>query len=274
MKWFIHFYLDESGNNLSEFFTIGGFYIISNNPNQIQMIENKIKTNILKTENSIKLYRKHNEPNLNQFIFTSRKNEFHKEVKWYKLSYDNKKFLIKNIQNFNQQNTSIHFNLKKWMTENNHIINIDAIYNMMVYHLIKNNLKQLKINFDEEISIKIFIDQRKYTPKINDKNHLESLEGYINTSLYLDTNFEKIKLTVTQLNSAKSALIRYADYYAGLTSSMCRIIIGSQKIWDTDIDLFFETIHKKIACNCYPTIKNQCQIISNLCSKCQAINPI
>jgi|GEM_PF-1088709 len=116
------------------------------------------------------------------------------------------------------------------MTENNHIINIDAIYNMMVYHLIKNNLKQLKINFDEEISIKIFIDQRKYTPKINDKNHLESLEGYINTSLYLDTNFEKIKLTVTQLNSAKSALIRYADYYAGLTSSMCRIIIGSQKI--------------------------------------------
>ncbi len=274
MKWFINFYLDESGNNLSEFFTIGGFYNISNDSNQIQIIENKIKSNILKTEKAIKLYRKHNEQNLNQFIFISNKTEYHKEVKWYKLSYDNKKFLINNIQNFNQQNASIHFNLKKWIIENNRTLNLDAIYNMMVYYLINKILNKSNINFNEEISIKIYIDQRKSISKINSKNHLESLEGYINTSLYLDSKFDNVKITITQLDSSKSALIRYSDYYAGLTSSMCRIIIGSQKSWDKDIDIFFDTIHKNISCNCYSTITNQCQAIAKLCSKCKLTNPI
>lgn len=273
MKWFINFYLDESGNNLSEFFTVGGFFIISSDHGQIQNIENKVKANILKTENSIKLYRKNNEQNLNQFILISRKTEYHKEVKWYKLSYDNKKFLINNIQNFNQQNTSIHCNLKRWITKNNKTLNLDAIYNIMVYHLVEKTLNKLNINSNEEIAIKIFIDQ-KTTLKINSKNNLESLEGYINTSLYLNSKFDNTKITVTQLDSEKSPLIRYADYYAGLTSSMCRIIVGSEKSWDKDIDIFFDTIHKHISCNCYATINNQCQTISKLCSKCHSINPI
>lgn len=274
MKWFINFYLDESGNNLSEFFTVGGFYNISNDSNQIQIIENKIKSNILKTEKAIKLYRKNNEQNLNQFIFISNKTEYHKEVKWYKLSYDNKNFLINNIQNFKQQNASIHFNLKKWIIENNRTLNLEAIYSMMVYYLVDKTLNKLNINFNEEISIKIYIDQRKTISKINSKNHLESLEGYINTSLYLNSKFDNAKITIIQLDSSKSALIRYSDYYAGLTSSMCRIIIGSEKSWDKDIDIFFDTIHKNISCNCYATINNQCQAIAKLCSKCQAINPI
>lgn len=274
LKWFINFYLDESGNNLSEFFTVGGFYIVSTDHTQIQIIENKIKANILKTEKAIKLYRKNNEQHLNQFILISNKTEYHKEVKWHKLSSDNKNFLFNNIQNFKQQNTSIHCHLTKWITKNNRTLNLDAIYNMMVYYLITKTLNKSNINFNEEIAIKIFIDQRKYTPNINSKNNLESLEGYLNTSLYLKSKFDNVKITVTQLNSLKSALIRYSDYYAGLTSSMCRIIIGTQKSWDQDIDLFFDTIHQKIACTCYATISNQCQTIAKLCSKCKLINPI
>ncbi|MBE4704262.1 DUF3800 domain-containing protein [Spiroplasma platyhelix] len=273
LKWFINFYLDESGNTTSAFFTIAGFYNISNDHTQIQKIETKIKANILKTENSIKAYRKNNEQNLAQYIL-SENTKKDRELKWHTLSYDNKKFLIENIKNFNQQNISIHCNLKKWKAKNNRALNLDAIYNMMVYYLVDRTLNKSNINFNEEIAIKIFIDQRKSTPKINRKNNLESLEGYINTSLYINSKFNNVKIIVTQLDSSISPLIRYSDYYAGLTSSMCRIIIGSQKDWDKDIDMFFDTIHKKISCFCHYTIKEQCQTISKLCLKCEAINPI
>lgn len=273
LKWFVKFYLDESGFIKSEFFTVGGFYNISSNHLQIQTIENKIRANILKIEKSIKLHRQNKEPNLDQYILQNN-SKTHKEVKWYTLSSSNKSFLIQSLKNFGQQNVSIHCNLNQWQAKRNNVLNLDAIYNMMVYYLVDRTLNKSKININDEILVKVFIDQRKSRPKINNSSNLESLEGYINTSLYSHSKFNNVKVTVRQLDSSISPLIRYSDYYAGLTSSMCRVISGTPQTWDQDINIFFDEIHKKIPCLCHSTIKKQCSTITKLCSKCKTTNPI
>jgi wobble nucleotide-excising tRNase len=76
----IQFYLDESGNTLSDFFVVGGFYIVSDDINNIRGIESKIKANILHIEKAIKEFRKNNEESLEQYIpLDNSKN--HREVK-------------------------------------------------------------------------------------------------------------------------------------------------------------------------------------------------
>jgi len=71
VRKYINFYLDESGNKMSEFFVVGGFYIITDNYSKIQKIESKIKSNILKTEMGIKKFRKDNASEGEQYISDS-----------------------------------------------------------------------------------------------------------------------------------------------------------------------------------------------------------
>ncbi|AGR42154.1 DUF3800 domain-containing protein [Spiroplasma diminutum] len=277
MAKYINFYLDESGNNLSEFFVVGGFYIINDDYSNIQRIESKIRSNILKTEKNIKEFRMNEEKELEQYILIDNPKN-HKEVKWNNLSLQNKSFLFENIRNLTQKNISITCNLKNWKSKNNRAINLNAIYNMMSYYLVDRTLNYSNFSFDEEIIIKIFVDQRKSVPKVLEPNEekkgskLESLESYIITQMYWNSQFTNISIKVKQYESNANPLIRYSDYYVGLISSMCRFLNNSKKPWDNDIDKMFELMHKKISCSCHYTIKEQCQTISKLCLKCKLID--
>lgn len=274
MRKLLNFYLDESGNNRSEFFTVGGFYVLSDNNENIQQIENKTKSNILKIEKSIKKFRQDIEPDLEQFIINKEKKN-HTEVKWNRLSSENKKFLISQIRNVGQKNININCNLVNWVSSRKQKINLDAIYNMMVLYLIERTLHQLKINSKDSVNLKLYIDQRKVSPKINERSQkLESLEGYLLTSLIINYKFDNLSVRVIQLDSSKSPSIRYADYTAGLINSMCRFLKGSKLLWDKNIDTLYNQFHTKIDCSCRSTIKNQCQYISELCTRCSKIKLI
>lgn len=274
MKKFINFYLDESGAPNSEFFTVAGFYNFSDDYQKIIKINGKVKTKILYLEKQIKEYRRLNEPKLDQFII-SEENNNHKEVKWNTLSTNNKKFLINNLKNYNQKNISITSNLKKWISKDNRKGGLDSIYNIMVLYLIERTLNNLYIDNNDEIDVNIYIDQRKVAPNIYNKNgiKLESLEGYIKTTWFYNQKFLKSNLQVVQFDSSSNALIRYADYYAGLINSMCRFLSPNTNFkWDEDIDLMFSELHKKLYCKCHYTIKDQCEIINELSKKCMWSN--
>lgn len=280
MKKYINFYIDESGYNLSDFFILGGFYIMDDNYSNIQIAENKIQANILRTEKSIKEFRKNKEKHLDQYILDDN-SKSQKEVKWYGLSFQNKSYLVQNLKDLTQKNISIVCNLKKWKVKNNREINLDAIYNMMLYFLIDRTLNNSKFGINDEIAIKVFIDQRRVVPKIlgqnqeiknnnNNNNKLDSLEAYLSTQMYVHSQFTNLRIKVKQFESKSNPLIRYSDYYAGLISSMCRFINKTSKPWDEGVDTLFELIHKKIICSCHYTIKNQCKIITILCFKCKS----
>jgi len=107
---------------------------------------------------------------------------------------------------------------------------------MMAYYLVERTLKRSNIHGNDEIIIKIFIDQRKAIPKVmeNDgrvvkRSKLEGLESYIETQLYTKAEFKNFRVNVTQLESKSNSLIRYSDYYVGLISSMCRFLNHSAK---------------------------------------------
>nr|VZK64900.1 hypothetical protein MF5292_00042 [Mycoplasma feriruminatoris] len=84
MTYYLNFYLDESGNAISDFFVVGGFYLNDSEYQNIQISESKIKSNILKTEKSIRDYRNNFEKDLKAY-------DLKKEVKWNNLSLSNKK---------------------------------------------------------------------------------------------------------------------------------------------------------------------------------------
>jgi hypothetical protein len=270
----IQFYLDESGNTLSDFFVVGGFYIVSDDINNIRGIESKIKANILHIEKAIKEFRKNNEESLEQYIpLDNSKN--HREVKWNNLTWKNKLFLSRKIKNNHQNNVSIICNLKKLVSKNNKSINLDAIYNMMTYYLVDRTVRTLGIGCDKEVIIKISVDQRKSIPKIpglvwtGANVKLEGLENYIKTQIYLNSPFTNVNINVKQFESKSNPLIRYADYYVGLISSMCRFLNNSSNIWDKDINVLFKMVHQKIPCTCHYTIKDQCEIITKVCAECK-----
>ncbi|PPE04451.1 hypothetical protein EELLY_v1c01260 [Entomoplasma ellychniae] len=270
MKKYISFYLDESGSPSSTFFTVGGFFVYSTVYSTINSIKLKIKSNILKTEKSIKEFRKDVEIFKDQFLIGN-DDVIHKEVKWSRLTTDNKEFLLHNLKNFGQQSISITSNLKKWISRDGKKANIDLVYNIMVSYLIEIALISLRVDNNEDIDIKVFIDQRKLTPNIKKQKDLklESLEGYISTTWFKEQKFVNSKIKIVQLDSYTNPTIRYSDYYAGLINSMCRFLsINHSKEWDNKIDQMFEKAHRKFKCKCLSTIKNQCDIIELLVTEC------
>ncbi|SYV96155.1 Uncharacterised protein, partial [Mycoplasma putrefaciens] len=83
MRRYIHFFIDESGNAKSDFFVVGGFYLQSDDPSEIESAKYKIASNITKTEKSIKKYRFLNEKDLiNYYSRNNTSSHNDKEVKW------------------------------------------------------------------------------------------------------------------------------------------------------------------------------------------------
>lgn len=275
MKKYINIYLDESGNSLSTFFSIGGFFIVSDDFNNIRKIERSIVENIKRTEMNIKRFRKNNEKNLIQFI---NNNKIDLEVKWNRLSLSNKSYLFDNLNFLGQNNVSITCNLKKWISKYDKQINLDAICNMMTFHLIDKIINNLNFDVHDELIIKLNIDQRKQVPNIKDFNiagksdkkfyKLDGLQEYLNTQLYTQSKYKYITLLVKQFNSASSPLIRYADYFVGLIAASCRYISGQGKEHDMNSLKLLSICHKKFPCNCYSEIKNQCEFIDLMIKDC------
>ncbi|MDQ0567846.1 DUF3800 domain-containing protein [Mycoplasma yeatsii] len=264
MKRYIHFFIDESGNPTSDFFVVGGFYLESDNAQEIEKIKHKIASNINKTEKSIKQHRfLHEKDLMNYYANKTSSSRNDKEVKWSNMSFDNKKYLIDKIKNHNQHNFVMVSNLKKWETD---FININAIYNMMVFfsieRILQNLVKNKKLSAKDQITIKLYIDQRKDLPKVKDKNSnkmfkLKGLEDYLDTTFYAQTKFKNLDITVNQLNSVSSAVIRYCDYFVGCVSSTFNLLNGSTKEWFINSDYLLDKFVRKIDSTCFSTIKNQ-----------------
>ncbi|AGJ90754.1 DUF3800 domain-containing protein [Mycoplasma putrefaciens] len=265
MRRYIHFFIDESGNVKSDFFVVGGFYLQSDDPSEIESAKYKIASNITKTEKSIKKYRFLNEKDLiNYYSRNNTSSHNDKEVKWNNMSYQNKNYLIDKLKNNQQHNFVIASNLKKWQAD---FININAIYNMMVFFSLERILQNLannhKLQANDQITVKIYIDQRKDIPKVKDKNaknkmfKLYGLEDYLDTCFYNQTKFKNLNITVNQLNSISSPVIRYCDYFVGCVSSTFSLFNGSKKQWFSNSDYLLDKFVKKIDSRCFSTLKKQ-----------------
>ncbi|WP_434333586.1 DUF3800 domain-containing protein [Mycoplasma capricolum subsp. capricolum] len=273
MTYYLNFYLDESGNAISDFFVVGGFYLNDSDYQNIQVYESKIKSNILKTEKSIRNYRNNFETDLKPY-------ELKKEVKWNNLSLNNKKALSSKIRFNNQTNISMISSLKDWQSKYSKQINLEAIYNMMVKNLIERTIKSLSIKKiiknKDILNIKVYIDQRRISVKNknNKQQKFEALEGYLKTYFYWNLHFKDIQIKVVQFESISHPLIRYADYLVGSIASMCNFLNNSDKSWYENADLIFEQMHKKVPCTCSQTIVKQSKIIEQIISLCQKHNHI
>ncbi|EXU60059.1 DUF3800 domain-containing protein [Mycoplasma mycoides] len=272
MTYYLNFYLDESGNAISDFFVVGGFYLNDSDYSNIQIHESKIKSNILKTEKSIREYRNTVETDLKPY-------DSKKEVKWNSLSLSNKKALSSKIRFNNQTNIAMVSSLKNWDSKYGKEIKIEAIYNMMVKNLIERTIKSLSsqkvINNKDILNIKVYIDQRKTMIKTKNKQQkLEALEGYIKTEFYWNLHFKDIQIKVVQFESNSHPLIRYADYFVGSIASMCHFLNHSNKSWYQQADVVFEQIHKKVPCICSQTIINQSSVVKKLINLCNQNNQI
>ncbi|SYV96154.1 Uncharacterised protein, partial [Mycoplasma putrefaciens] len=112
---------------------------------------------------------------------------------------------------------------------------------MMVFFSLERILQNLannhKLQANDQITVKIYIDQRKDIPKVKDKNaknkmfKLYGLEDYLDTCFYNQTKFKNLNITVNQLNSISSPVIRYCDYFVGCVSSTFSLFNGSKKQW-------------------------------------------
>lgn len=229
---------------------------------KLKKIKHKISSNINKTEKSIKQYRFLYEKDLTSYyVNKTSSSHYDKEVKWSNMSYKNKKYLIDKLKNHNQHNFVMVCNLKKWQAD---FININAIYNMMVFLSIERILQKLeknkKLSLKDEITIKLYIDQRKDIPKDKNSNKmfkLSGLEDYLNTIFYTQTKFKNLDITVNQLNSVSSATIRYCDYFVGCVSSTFNLLNGSTKEWFLNSDHLLNNFVRKIDSICFSTIKKQ-----------------
>ncbi|WFQ92280.1 DUF3800 domain-containing protein [Mycoplasma feriruminatoris] len=271
MTYYLNFYLDESGNAISDFFVVGGFYLNDSEYQNIQISESKIKSNILKTEKSIRDYRNNFEKDLKAY-------DLKKEVKWNNLSLSNKKALSSKIRFNNQTNVAMISSLKNWNSKHSKEINLDAIYNMMVKNLIERTIKSISsksvIKNQDILNIKVYIDQRKTMIKTNKRQKLETLEGYLKTSFFWELNFKEILVKVIQLESTSYPLIRYADYFVGSVASMCNFLNHSTRSWYQEADVVFEQMHKKVPCICNQAIIKQSNVIEQLVSFCQNHNHV
>nr|VZR99382.1 hypothetical protein MF5582_00043 [Mycoplasma feriruminatoris] len=260
MTYYLNFYLDESGNAISDFFVVGGFYLNDSEYQNIQISESKIKSNILKTEKSIRDYRNNFEKDLKAY-------DLKKEVKWNNLSLSNKKALSSKIRFNNQTNVAMISSLKNWNSKHSKEINLDAIYNMMVKNLIERTIKSISsksvIKNQDILNIKVYIDQRKTMIKTNKRQKLETLEGYLKTSFFWELNFKEILVKVIQLESTSYPLIRYADYFVGSVASMCNFLNHSTRSWYQEADVVFEKCIKKYLAFVTKQLLNNLMLLNN-----------
>lgn len=240
----LKFCLDESGNNRTAFFAVGGLYYFFD--------ETKKGEHILNYEQERQMW-----ANLKHLSRTIKRTnhwpDLRLELKANQTDHHNKVFLFSRLKDYGQRAVSIICNNEAWenhkrnQNDNNLNLKYNYLLKIMLERCLQSLVPEIKMHCpDNKLEIELKCDERGTGTQF-----ARSLESYLNDQLSSILPEFVIQIRVIFLNSEHNYSIQYADFIVNLVylSSYAIFNIPNLVYNDQEILNIYKLMHTQFLCH-------------------------